>query len=497
MNHKRRTASLIRGLIGITIITLISGWLGLPSKYAYAEPSIETAKIDRFIQSQMDHNQIPGLAVAVVHRDRTIYAKGFGITGEGLPVTTKTPFAIASLSKSITALAVMQLVEAGKINLDAPIATYIPSFKLADPRGGNITVRQLLNHTSGLKDTHFPEMTFDTQPSTLEQSITRMQDVKLASHPGQQFHYHNPNYLILARLVEVVGQERFPDYLQKHIFQPLQMKHTFDIANTEQFVEGDKPFSKGHILVYGKPVVTKEPEWFVDGSAGTVSTVEDMAHWLKMQLNGGKHNGVQLFSSEGVKSMHSPAGVDIPYGMGWSIAGEKEKIFHNGLLWTYYAEQVLLPKSGYGIVVLYNSGFNPLVNYSSFTQGISDILSGQEPEQPALHVQIVEIIIALITVVTVGIGIRRLLRLNQWEQTYHKRAKWVTWFFHLVTLIPLLLLMFFPQVLTFIAAGRVLSWERIILAMPSIFIWLVLAAVFSVVVVICRCARMYKMGKGA
>ncbi|MBW7455473.1 serine hydrolase domain-containing protein [Paenibacillus sepulcri] len=476
----------------IAMIAILGGLIGFQPGSAYAETNIETARIDRFIQSRMDKNNIPGLAVAIVHDDQIVYSKGFGQSGNGKPVTVNTPFAIASLSKSITALAVMQLVEAGKVSLDVPITDYIPSFKVDDPRGPEITVRQLLNQTSGLADSVFPEMAFRKQPGTLEESIARFKNVKLASNPGQQFHYHNPNYQLLARIVEVVSRESFSGYLQKHIFNPLQMNHTADAANTRQFSEADGQFSSGHIFLYGKPVVKKEPDWFVEGAAGNISTVEDMAHWLILQLNGGKYEGVRLLSSEGIKTMHSaPAGTDSTYGMGWSEDGSK--IDHNGLLWTYYADQVLMPESGYGIVVLFNSGLNMLVNYSSFTAGLSDILGGQQPKETFFSGQTLEILIGLLTVVTLGLGIHSFFRMKKWEERYTKRAKWLTWVYILLRLVPLAVFICLPKILFFIAGGRVLNGERIFLIMPSFFILLMLASMFGVIHAVGRMVRMYRI----
>jgi hypothetical protein len=353
-------------------------------------------------------------------------------------------------------------------------------------------VRQLLNQTSGLTDAAFPEMAFRQQPNTLEESLARLKTVKLSSDPGQQYHYHNPNYQILAWLVEEVSQESYAEYLKKHVFEPLQMNHTVDVATTRQFTEAADNFASGHIFVYGKPVVKKEPDWFIEGAAGNISTAEDMAHWLMLQLNGGKYGGVQLLSAEGIRAMHAaPAGTDSTYGMGWVVDGHK--ISHNGLLWTYYANQVLIPESGIGVVVLFNSGLNMLVDYSSFTAGITDILDGKMPEKSFFSGQNLEIIIALLTFVTVGIGIRSFLRLDQWEEKYRKRAKWLTWFYTLLAFVPLVLLISLPEILSFITGRRVLNWERIFLIMPSVCIWLILGSLFNVVNVIRRVSRMYRV----
>ena len=112
----------------------------------------EFAAIERFVEEEMAAQRIPGLALGIVKDDRIAYLRGFGEADEsGRAVTPKTPFIIGSLSKSFTALAIMQLVEAGKVELDAPVQRYLPWFRVADEKAsGAITVRHLLNHTSGL-----------------------------------------------------------------------------------------------------------------------------------------------------------------------------------------------------------------------------------------------------------------------------------------------------------------------------------------------------------
>jgi Beta-lactamase class C and other penicillin binding proteins len=115
-------------------------------------------RIDRFITTQMKTHHIPGLALAITHNNQVLHVKGYSTANNERPVTAQTQFLIASVSKSFTAIAVMQLVEAGQINLDSPVQTYLPEFTLADPAiAAKITIRHLLNQVSGLSDVGFPE----------------------------------------------------------------------------------------------------------------------------------------------------------------------------------------------------------------------------------------------------------------------------------------------------------------------------------------------------
>lgn len=461
---------------------------------AFAQAGFPEDEIDRYIQLKMEKNNIPGLAVAITRNDQIIFSKGYGKTADQSPISTDTPFAIASLSKSFTALAVMQLVEAGRLDLDRPITQYIPSFKLNDTRGSAITARQLLNHTSGITDTVYPDMTVNPQPDSLEDVVQRLHAVTLHSDPGKEFHYNNTNYQLLAWIVEVVSKEKFPDYLQRHIFKPLEMNSTLDVSNTNQFDYGSLP--KGHYLLFGKPIATAEPEWFVEGAAGMVSTVNDMAKWLIVQQNNGKYRHAQLLSPEGISSMHSPTGPSNSYGLGWEIPKTedgKKQIQHGGILWTYKAEELLLPEQGLGIVILFNSGLNAFVDYYSFISGISGILTNHPPEASLLSITMMEIGMGIIIMITVFLGIRRFLRLKKWEENSKHRAQWQIILYLILNLFPLYVFLALPNILTFIGGGRVLSLEGIFLMMPSIIIWLAIASVQSLVIVILRVTRILRL----
>jgi CubicO group peptidase (beta-lactamase class C family) len=137
------------------LVLLAFGATGPPTAAAASAPGAGTpdlAAIDRYVEAHRQATRLPGLALCIVHGDQVVHLRGFGHADpSGRPVTPQTPFLLASTTKSFTALAVMQLVEAGKVDLDAPVQRYLPWFRLADPAASaRITVRHLLNHTSGL-----------------------------------------------------------------------------------------------------------------------------------------------------------------------------------------------------------------------------------------------------------------------------------------------------------------------------------------------------------
>ena len=143
--------------------------------------------VDDYITARMETAHIPGLSVAIVQGDQIVYLKGYGQADpSGRPVTPQTPFIIGSISKTFTALAVMQLVESGKVDLDAPVQRYLPWFRVADPEASaQITVRNLLNHTSGLPQKADTFLWTDQDAGVLERSVRYLKTVALARPIGQ------------------------------------------------------------------------------------------------------------------------------------------------------------------------------------------------------------------------------------------------------------------------------------------------------------------------
>jgi CubicO group peptidase (beta-lactamase class C family) len=161
-------------------------------------------------------------------------------------------------------------------------------------------------------------MTLNSQPRSLEDVVGRLRNVFLSSEPGTEYHYNNTNYQLLALLVEKVSKEEFSKYLEHHIFTPLGMKQTFNVSNTKELNKSNK-LAGGHYFLFGQPMAKEEPEWFIDGPAGIVSTAKDMANWLILQSTEGKHRNNQLLSRKGIQEMQTPGSSKVSYGMGWNI----------------------------------------------------------------------------------------------------------------------------------------------------------------------------------
>ncbi|RME87258.1 MAG: class A beta-lactamase-related serine hydrolase, partial [Anaerolineae bacterium] len=171
---------------------------------ALAAPGADFATLDTYLAAQAHADRIPALAVGIVRDGNVVYTAGYGRANDGTPVTPQTPFVIGSVSKGFTALAIMQLVASGRLDLDAPIQTYLPWFTLADPQAATqITIRHLLNQNSGLGYNDSTRPMWDRPGEfTLEARLRQLADLSLRRAPGTDFEYSNYNYMLLGAVVE-------------------------------------------------------------------------------------------------------------------------------------------------------------------------------------------------------------------------------------------------------------------------------------------------------
>jgi len=247
--------------------------------------------LDAFIVANMQAARIPGLALGVVQGDHVAYVRGYGVAGpDGRPVTPQTPFILGSTSKSFTALAVMQLVEAGKIDLDAPVTRYLPWFHTHDAaESGQITVRELLHHTSGLATYAGRQRIWDEDQSSvaLENGVRELVNAQLDQPPGQGYEYSNVNYNALGLIVQVVSGRSYEDYVRCAIFDPLQMPHSAAERSDPRVAD----IAAGHRYWLLWPVTFDAPYPRRMTPAGfLISSAEDMSHYLVAELNGGTYH---------------------------------------------------------------------------------------------------------------------------------------------------------------------------------------------------------------
>jgi len=404
------------------LLFVLASFILMASSKALASPlqaaDPDFAIIDKFVESEMQSQRIPGLALGIVQGDQIVYLKGFGVADpSGRAVTPQTPFIIGSLSKSFTALAIMQLAEEGKVDLDAPVQHYLPWFRVADgTASAEITVRHLLYQTSGLstKTGRSFQGNGDISDAALEQAVRKLSRAELTEPVGAVHQYSTINYSVLGLIVQTVSGQSYESYIQKHIFDPLQMNHSF-ASQAEAQPQG---LATGYHYAFGIPIAVQLPYNRGILPAGyLIASAEDMSHYLIAQLNNGRYANEALLSPDGIMEMHMPAvptGVaGTSYGMGWFVGPINGllAVHHQGETFNFHANMILLPESQTGIVVLIN-GENSMdllfgaARIADISKGVASLLAGQQPPSPAANTSVwvvYGLLIGLIIVQVLGV----------------------------------------------------------------------------------------------
>src|SRR3712207_6504435 len=231
MNRNTRIARPIIAALTVSLAAILTTLAPTSAQAAPPGPTTNFDAIDEHVRSQLDDLRMPGAALGIVKDGKVVHLQTFGDADEdGHAVTVETPFKIGSTSKSFTALAVMQLVEAGKIQLDAPVQQYLPDFRVADPEASKrITVRHLLNQVSGIPTSAGMDYMYrtDRADDALEREVANSKGVKLIADPGTTWQYSNRNYTTLGLLIKVVSGQSYEDYIQQHVLEPLSMTQSF------------------------------------------------------------------------------------------------------------------------------------------------------------------------------------------------------------------------------------------------------------------------------
>lgn len=316
------------------------------------------SEVDAFVASEMERQRLPGLALGIVQGDRILYLKGYGrADSSGRPVTHETPFGIGSIGKSITATAVLQLAETGKIDLDAPIQRYIPSKYNGVEY---ITVRQLLNQTSGFSQISTFSNTLssinDQYQDALEKNAMSYADkfLKQTKQTEYPFRYSNANYVLLGYIVQRVSGQSYGDYVKEHIFSPLSMHNSYVTLDDATAHGLATPYRR----IFGYNVAYDGPYVYIPGDAPAgylYASAKDMSHYLIAQMNGGRFEDDSVLSSESIRLMQTEP-VPGTYGMGWSTdyINDLRVIGSPGGSIGFQAQTYMVPEQQLGVIVFAN-----------------------------------------------------------------------------------------------------------------------------------------------
>jgi len=284
-------------------------------------------EVDDYVRSEMREQHVPGLSLAVVRNGEVVKAQGYGLASLELnaPATAETVYPIASVTKQLTAAAILLLVQDGKLGLDNKISRYLEK---TPPAWREVTVRHLLANTSGIKD-HLNEMHGKTCNGTSPEEIaSHLGELPLNSAPGSQWLYSNTNYLLLGMILQRVSGKAFDQFLAERVFRPLGMKATRRNSPGDVVPNRAAGYVWDGTEVRNSPFL--DPTLYDNADTGLLSSVLDLARW-DAALYG---NGVLDESSR--ERMWTPVklanGSTYPYGFGWHLddVNGHRLVYHDG-----------------------------------------------------------------------------------------------------------------------------------------------------------------------
>jgi len=467
------------------IIIVLASFLlvtGASSIGAASAEELDTDAIDAYIESEMRASRLPGLALGIIQDGEIVYLKGYGSAGRGEPVTPETPFIIGSLSKSFTAVAVKQLVEAGKLELDAPVQGYLPWFTMAgDYDPGEITVRHLLVQTSGIPNLAGVTTLAEDSARSLEQEVRDLNATALEHRPGEAYIYSNANYLILGLLIEEVTGRSYSDPVRSEILDPLDMGNSY--LSRQEGEAGE--MAAGHVRWFG---FTSETDvQYLESSlpAGfIISSAEDMCNYLLMHLNQGHYGGVEVLSKESVETMYQPGAATDEGGYAMGLlkrkAGDTTIMNHDGSTQGFNAAMAFSPEEQWGVVVLTNTSGQIEIPAGAITMGVADFLMGNELQNNSRLPFVIYLVLVFVIMALLALAIRSIIILpRKWGQKL--KATRPRGFFSLIwrVALPVLLELLVPfMILFYIPAGAGFPvWQLLALFHPDLVYGLLLLAV--------------------
>jgi CubicO group peptidase (beta-lactamase class C family) len=334
------------------------------------------AKMESYFRGEMGAGSISGAEFVIVKNGAILHQGSFGTTDSNdSAMTPQTVTNIGGISKSFTTLAAYQLLQAGKIELDAPVTTYLPWFTVQDKASlPAITIRTLLDHTSGLSKSSGQQPELFTEGINLDQFVKNLSWARLVTKPGITHEESNLNYLILGEIIQVVSEQSYADYVKQNILVPLGMKHTWMTAAEAR----QNGLITGNKFVFGFKVSSTEP--LPDGLApiGYVySTLEDMAVYMAALTNHGSANGVTVLPLDKDIDLYWNSLKEHPVESTQLQAGESR---------TYDSAMLFDPHQQLAILVLSNTSTNlvlPVKSASSMARDLYSLIHGQTPGSAA------------------------------------------------------------------------------------------------------------------
>lgn len=329
------------------------------------------------IPARMKQCKIPGLAIAVVDREKVLWSAGFGQTGKGnQAVTPETLFSIQSMSKTFTATAVMMAVQDGLVDLDTPIVKYLPTFtvksRFEERPQEKITLRHLLSHTSGLTHEAPIGNNTDTRYGSFEEHVLSIQDTWLRHRVGERYSYSNLGIDLAAYILQVRSGRPLAEYMKANVFDPLGMPNSsMDYAVVERHANR----ALGHV-----PFVKRVPVAIpMVGAGGVYTSAAELARFVQFHLNQGVVGERIVLDPNLLRAMYTSSPVSQGYGLGIAIGKKHDSYLlnHNGGGFGFLTTMTWYPEYGIGCVVLTNSANHKDENDRIASELLDEVISGR------------------------------------------------------------------------------------------------------------------------
>lgn len=346
-------------------ISLLLGLWMLVAVNALAQQA-NPEQIDTLIAQQMERYKVPGMGFALILKGRVVYSKGYGVRdiNNKTPVNTDTLFAVGSIAKTFTSLAMVQQVAANRLRLDVPVVQYLPSLKFSDPqKGGKVTLRHLLSNASGLA--RYDAWVFDPRFDTAQKIIETIEQIPFSSEPGTAFDYNNQNFIIAGAVLERISGKPWAEYVRQNIFRPLGLNRaqiTFDEA-----VKAGNYAAPHSFTAKGLEAVPPFDRFNAIAPAGGIhASVNDLARFLQFQLNPKQTLLPKALWSEMHRQQVSSGAFDATqptplndirgYGLGWFLGEYRglKGFAHGGNINGFTSMIFALPEKELGMVLLTN-----------------------------------------------------------------------------------------------------------------------------------------------
>jgi CubicO group peptidase (beta-lactamase class C family) len=352
-----------------------------PPSAAGDPPPEAVARAIEFLRREIPRAGFPGASLTVVSHGQVLLSTTVGVSDldTRTPTTRSTLYTVASMTKSITAAALLQLRDRGLVDLDAPVQRYLPWFRVASEADSRrITLRRLLDHTSGLPVNSHGVVWQDPETirDSLERGVRALRHVRLRHPPGAAFEYANMNYAVIGLIIEVVSGERWADYVERHLLRPLGMASTVPDPRRADRARLATPYgpSFGHL---GRMPLTVGR--FTAPASAVVSTSDDMARWANAQLG---HAPPEILSPASLAEAHRGGPIWDLFHAGYGFGWVERRLFgmtvlHHGGAAGHSGAIYLVPERDLGVVLLVGAYSTDRSN--DIAEGLVAILTGHDP----------------------------------------------------------------------------------------------------------------------